>query len=114
MTDRPCGEGLTVGQLLELDACTQCGECLSHCPVQEVTGNPLISPPEKIRMFKEILKATGGLKARLFGAKADPKLLEDFVAPSASRRRCPARSGIPGTPTGNPGKSVSCPGSPRR
>ena len=38
-------------QLIEIDACTQCGECLKHCPVQEVTGNPAISPPEKIRMY---------------------------------------------------------------
>ena len=73
------GEGLSVEQLLELDACTQCGECLKYCPVQDVTGNPLISPPEKIRMFKEFLKATNGLKARLFGPNVDPKLIEDFV-----------------------------------
>ncbi len=72
-------EGLTVEQLLELDACTQCGECLKYCPVQDVTGNPLVSPPEKIRMFKEFLRATKGLKAMLFGPKVDPKLLEDFV-----------------------------------
>jgi heterodisulfide reductase subunit D len=73
-------EGLTAQQLLELDACTQCGECLAHCPVQEVTGNPAISPPEKIRMFKEFIRATNGLKARLFGSKdLDNKLLEDFV-----------------------------------
>jgi len=73
------GEALTVEQLLELDACTQCGECLKYCPVQDVTGNPLVSPPEKIRMFKEFLKAANGLKARLFGPNVDPKLLEDFV-----------------------------------
>jgi heterodisulfide reductase subunit D len=78
--ERPCGGGLSPGQLLEIDACTQCGECLKHCPVQEVTGNPAISPPEKIRMFREFLRATGGLKARLFGPGAvDPRLLQDFV-----------------------------------
>lgn len=67
-------------QLLELDACTQCGECLAHCPVQDVTGNPAVSPPEKIRMFKEFIKSTNGLRARLFGPRdVDRKLLEDFV-----------------------------------
>jgi heterodisulfide reductase subunit D len=72
--------GLSAQQLLELDACTQCGECLSNCPVQDVTGNPAISPPEKIRMFKEFIRATNGLKARLFGSKnVDNRLLEDFV-----------------------------------
>ena len=76
----PFGEGLTPRQIVEIDACTQCGECLKHCPVQDVTGNPSISPPEKIRMFREFLRATDGLKARLFGPGAiDPALLQDFV-----------------------------------
>ncbi len=71
---------LTPTQLLELDACTQCGECLKYCPVQDVTGNPTISPPEKIRMFREFLKTSSGLKAKIFGPGAiDRKLLEDFA-----------------------------------
>jgi heterodisulfide reductase subunit D len=71
---------LTPAQLMELDACTMCGQCLKYCPVQEVTGNPSISPPEKIRIFREFIKSTEGLKARLFGRSAiDSKLLEDFV-----------------------------------
>ncbi len=71
---------LTPLQLLEIDSCTQCGECLKFCPVQDVTGNPLISPPEKIRIFREFIKATNGLKARLLGARElDRKLLEDFT-----------------------------------
>src|SRR4030067_2815910 len=66
-------------QIIELDACTQCGECLKNCPVQDVTGNPNISPPEKIRMFKEFIKATDGLKSMIFGkGDIDRKLLEDF------------------------------------
>src|SRR5512135_2800732 len=75
-----CTSGLTPIQLIEIDACTQCGECLKFCPVQDVTGDPLISPPEKIRIFREFIKATEGLKARLFGAREiDRKLLEDFT-----------------------------------
>jgi heterodisulfide reductase subunit D len=73
-------EDLVPRQVLEIDACTQCGECLKHCPVQDVTGNPSVSPPEKIRMFREFIRATDGLKARLFGpGEADRKLLENFV-----------------------------------
>ncbi|HEY6000887.1 MAG TPA: (Fe-S)-binding protein [bacterium] len=80
MTERRLGAGLSPAQLIEIDACTQCGECLKRCPVQDVTGNPSISPPEKIRMFREFLRASGGLKARLFGPGAmDPRLLQDFV-----------------------------------
>jgi heterodisulfide reductase subunit D len=72
-------EGLTAQQLMEIDACTQCGECLKYCPVQDVTGNPSISPPEKIRIFREFIKATSGLKSKLFGPGLDRKLLEDFT-----------------------------------
>ena len=67
-------------QLIEIDACTQCGECLKHCPVQMVTGDPSVSPPEKIRMFKEFLRKTDSLKARLFGPdKISREVLEHFV-----------------------------------
>lgn len=65
---------------MELDACTQCGECLKFCPVQEVTGRPEISPPEKIRMFRELISKTDGLKTKIFGAGAiDPKLFRDLT-----------------------------------
>jgi len=71
---------LTPMHVMELDACTQCGECLQYCPVQAVTGKPAISPPEKIRMFREFIKATGGLKARFFSPKEiDRAALEDFT-----------------------------------
>ncbi len=80
MNKRSFTDELTPLQVLEIDACTQCGECLKHCPVQDVTGRPAVSPPEKIRMFREFLRATDGLKARLFGpTEADRKLLEDFT-----------------------------------
>jgi heterodisulfide reductase subunit D len=82
MMKRPCSftDELNQRQILEIDACTQCGECLKHCPVQDVTGNPAVSPPEKIRMFREFIRSTEGLKATLFGPKeVDRKLLEDFT-----------------------------------
>lgn len=81
MKSKDCFTGnLTLQQLIELDACTQCGECLKFCPVQDVTGRPSISPPEKIRTFKEFIRATEGLKARLFGPRTiDRKLLEEFT-----------------------------------
>ena len=78
--NKPFGKELTRTQLMELDACTQCGECLKYCPVQEVTGNPDISPPEKIRMFRELIKQTDGIKSKLFGpGEISRKLLEDLT-----------------------------------
>lgn len=73
-------EELSPQQILEIDACTRCGECLKHCPVQDVTGNPAVSPPEKISMFREFIRATEGLRATLFGSReVDKKLLEEFT-----------------------------------
>src|SRR5210317_1161329 len=77
-SNEPFGKELSKIQLTELDACTQCGECLKYCPVQEVTGRPAISPPEKIRMFRELMKSTRGLK-KIFGKDVDKKLLQDFT-----------------------------------
>lgn len=72
--------GLTPGQLIELDACAQCGECLKYCPVQEVTGDPSVSPPEKIRKFREFIRSTEGLRSVLLGKPGiDQRLLEDFA-----------------------------------
>src|SRR5512147_1257658 len=77
---RLCTDELSPRQILELDACTQCGECLKHCPIQDVTGKAAISPPEKIRVFREFIRSSQGLKAMLFGpADADRRLLEDFT-----------------------------------
>ncbi len=77
---KPFGKELSHIQRIELDACTQCGECLKHCPVQEVTGRPEISPPEKIRLFRELIKQTDGLKSKIFGTGSiDPKLFEDLT-----------------------------------
>lgn len=79
-TGRRFTKELSREQIAEIKACTQCGECLKFCPVQEVTGDPRISPPEKIRLFREFIRSTEGLKAMLSGKRqADRVLLEDFT-----------------------------------
>ncbi len=72
-------EGLSKRHLIELDACTRCSECLKWCPIQEVTGKRDISPPEKIRLYREFIEKTEGLKARLLGPGGiSRQLLEEF------------------------------------
>jgi len=71
---------LSGSQVAEIKACTECRECLRYCPVQEVTGDVSVSPPEKIRRYRDFINATDTLRARLLGAGAiDRSVLEDFT-----------------------------------
>ena len=56
-------------RILELDACTNCGECIKWCPVIEVAPELTlsISPPAKIRKLKKILTAQYCLRRILLG-----------------------------------------------
>ena len=58
-------------RILELDACTNCGECIKWCPVIEAAPELTlsISPPAKIRKLKKIITAQYGLRRVLFGKK---------------------------------------------
>jgi len=59
--------GLAKRQLIELDACTRCGACLTQCPVQDVTGDTSISPPDKIALFRSMIQRTQGFQAKFMG-----------------------------------------------
>jgi heterodisulfide reductase subunit D len=59
-------DGLTRLQLLSLDACSRCNVCLDWCTVQDVLHDPSISPPEKIRIYGEMVRESQSLKAKLF------------------------------------------------
>jgi len=63
----PLIEGLTKLQVVSLDACTRCYECLNWCPVYDVTGDKSMTTPEKIRTYGELIRQEEGLKAKLFG-----------------------------------------------
>jgi len=65
--------GLSKSQLIEIDACTRCGACLSECPIQDATGDTSISPPDKIAMFRSFLQRTKGLQAKLMGPPNIPE-----------------------------------------
>ncbi|UCC65469.1 MAG: (Fe-S)-binding protein, partial [Anaerolineae bacterium] len=58
----------TVKQLLELEGCTRCGECISTCPTYAETLNEAITPLDKIATLKGFIKGEyGGFLGRLFG-----------------------------------------------
>lgn len=58
-------------RLIELDACTNCGECIKWCPVISMAPelSLSISPPAKIRFFKKVLQSQRGIRYLLFGGR---------------------------------------------
>jgi heterodisulfide reductase subunit D len=67
---------LSPKQLLELDACTRCGECLNTCPIFSQRGEEGINPRGKIQAMKKFIRAQYGLWAKILGPK---KLDEESV-----------------------------------
>jgi len=64
-------EGLTKLQLASLDACARCHACLEWCPVFDILGDEKITPPEKMRIYGEMLRLQHGLLPRIFGRPDD-------------------------------------------
>jgi heterodisulfide reductase subunit D len=77
---------LSSRHLLEIDACTRCGECLNSCPVYAEQGDEGFNPRGKIQNLKRFIRGQYGLWARIFG----PKKLneEDIIALSEKIFRC--------------------------
>lgn len=74
---------LSPKQLIELDACTRCGECLKYCPVYSQRGEEGINPRGKIWAMKNFIRAQYGLWAKIFGPKklseADLKKFSEMI-----------------------------------
>lgn len=65
-------EKLGIRRLMQLDACTRCGECLNWCPVYDQDRQEKLIPRTKILKFLQIAKnqdrrAAKGLLKSLFG-----------------------------------------------
>ena len=56
---------LNMKQLIELDACTRCGECLTWCPVYDQDAKEAIIPRRKVIDFLKIAKAQQGVFAKI-------------------------------------------------
>ena len=69
-------DNLSMRQLLELDACTRCGECANWCPAYEQDKREPINPRGRAYDFRTILKRQYGLLrpegflGKLLGKKA--------------------------------------------
>lgn len=70
---------LSKRQLIELDACTRCGECVKWCPVTEASQNYANTPMDKITTYRSFIQAVHGLKARLFKPRIDEEELRTFA-----------------------------------
>ncbi len=73
---------LTPKQLLEIDACTRCGECLRFCPVYSREDEEGINPRGKIQAIKKFIRGQYGLWAKLFGPR---KLTEEELKKFSER-----------------------------
>jgi len=77
----------TFKQLLELEACTRCGECIKWCPTYTEAERDEITPLDKIHTLKSFIKAEyGGLLARLFGYR--PPTPDDLTRFSTGTYDC--------------------------
>lgn len=61
--------GLSKLQLVEIDACTQCGECLQWCPMYDVLEEEASTPRGKLNTLKSLTRSRYGLLASLLGPK---------------------------------------------
>lgn len=66
-------------QLMELDACTRCGECVKWCPTYAEKSEDPLQPAEKILSMRSFIAAQYGLRAKLFGPRfPTDRALEEY------------------------------------
>ncbi|GBC81831.1 Lactate utilization protein A [bacterium HR10] len=80
-------EDFTWKDLLDLDACTECGRCQQECPAT-ATGKPL-SPKTLILDLREALSASGKDSAPLIGRFISEETLWSCTTCLACTRACP-------------------------
>jgi heterodisulfide reductase subunit D len=67
-------DNLSFRELLELDACTRCGECGNWCPVYDQDPKEGLTPGKKILDLKKIITSQHSLRGKLLQSNIDPKL----------------------------------------
>jgi len=70
---------LDMRRLIELDACTRCGECLTWCPVYDQDSKESIIPRAKVTDFLNIIRAQQGLIGRMVRSEKGPGALKKLI-----------------------------------
>ncbi len=71
---------LDMRRLIELDACTRCGECLPWCPVYDQDEKEGIIPRAKVTDFLKIIKSQQGLIGSIIRNEKTPEALKKLFA----------------------------------
>ncbi len=70
---------IPISRLIQLDACTRCGECLNWCPVYDQDRREDIIPRTKVRDFYRIIRGQHGLLASLLRRSPLPEPMREFL-----------------------------------
>ncbi|MBU1696789.1 MAG: (Fe-S)-binding protein [Proteobacteria bacterium] len=71
---------LDIKRLIELDACTRCGECLSWCPVYDQDSKEGLIPRRKIIDFLKIARSQNGFLAGIMKSERIGESLKKVIA----------------------------------
>jgi len=55
---------LTWRQVMEIDSCTRCGECVKWCPVYVQDSRESVTPRDKLHVFRKIIVAQNSLRSK--------------------------------------------------
>ncbi len=70
---------LDIKRLIELDACTRCGECLSWCPVYDQDSKEDLIPRRKIIDFLRLARSQSGFLARIMESERVGESLKKII-----------------------------------
>jgi len=70
---------LDAKRLIELDACTRCGECLSWCPVHDQDSKEGLIPRRKIIDFLKLARSQSGLLSGIMKSENVGKSLKKII-----------------------------------
>ncbi len=70
---------LDIRRLIELEACTRCGECLTWCPVYDQDAKESIIPRAKVTDFLNIIRSQQGLVGRILKSEKGPHALKKLL-----------------------------------